>query len=1054
MAHAQPGRAHDSGAPVEDGPRSSWSFIAQVGEVLAGTLDYEQTHDRLLDLLVPFLADMCSVHLLDDADRFRRIANRFQAGPPAAVSAAVGDAYLDDGEPSGPIHDLLARGAPLLVAPGTGCRLDLVVGRRRRSLVMDLVDLSSILIVPLIAHGRSLGVLVLSTAAPRAGFSSADVQLALEVARRAALAIESACLYREAHQSRLAAERAQQRLAFLAEASAALAASLDVATTLQTVVNLAVPTLADCCGVTILNEDGQLQRTAAAHIDPELHQMLARGVGIQLPILDYPTHPVTRALKTRQPVVVTDITEDERDQYAAGSYLELLQRLAFRSMLVVPLEARGRQLGALTLAMSSAERSFDADDVALSVEIAGRAAVALDNARLYREARDAQETLARQLELSDAIVRNIAEGVVVVDRTGAMTYANPIAEQLLGYTSEQLIGQNGHTMMHVRDEAGTLFPVSECRLQSVFAGGETVRVEDEYFLRANGSAFPVSIVSSPLVRRGQVIGAVTMFRDVSEERRTRDAMRESEARLQRALRSAGMVMWERDFSTGRTVRSEHAPQIYGRPAAELMEDSLNHLRLVHPEDRTKIAGVVNQAILDGTGYEIEYRAIWPDGTVHWLSGRASVFRDPRGVAVGISGTTHDITARKEAELERNRLLAEREAEAEELRELHRRLQRSLEALLGIHEVGKLLTSVADLDAMAARLLEIALRAARLRAAVLRRAVYGKVLDPWQCVGDEAAVWAATASVNAAAVRGDAATYTQAWTGRLQTGPGADQILTVWRVPLIVRGDLIGVLEGIGEPRASDEPTLEILGSIALQAATAVENARLYQEVADRERALHGLVQALMLAQEDERRRLASEIHDGFAQYVSGLQLVLEAYVHELPRNPDDARHRIGVAIALAQRTVQEIRRVLAGLRPTVLDDFGLARGLRSFAEGLAVEGLQVEYTETLGPLRLPSTIEITVFRLAQEALANVRKHAGVSTARLCLSQGDGQIVLEVQDSGLGFEDDDVRRQCQLGAQLGLLSMRERIAQVGGTLEIRSRRGDGTLVRAMIPVTQR
>jgi PAS domain S-box-containing protein len=1029
------------------------SFIARVGEVLADSLDYEQTHDHLLDLAVPTLADMCSIHLLDQDGRFRRLAVRHSSEATAAVSRTLGDFYLDDGERDGPIHQLLANGDSLLWALGSQDVVDLVVGTRRRIRVEKLVDLTSIMIVPLIAHGRPLGVLGLATVAPRLPSTREDLRLAEDVARRAALALESARLYREANAARLKAERAQGRLAFLAEASATLAGSLNVFATLQCVVEQAVPRLADCCGVAILNDDGTIHRAAVAHVDPNLERRMKEH-GSLLPLSDHPSHPIRRALKTGHPVILRDITEADRRAYGDAAYLELVQALGFHALLVVPLEARGRRFGAVTLALADPARSLDDDDVALGVELARRAALAIDNARLFRAVSDARDDLQQQFELSDAILRHIAEGIIVVDHTGVMTYVNPVTEELLRCSSSELVGRNAHTAMHVLDRTGTPMPTSQCALQRVFAGGATARLEHELFIRADGSTFPVSVVSSPLVRGDQVIGAVTVFRDISGEECQRKALRDSEERLQRALRSAGMVMWERDFVTGRTVRSELASQLYGRPISELLDDD-NHLRLVHPDDRQQLAEKVQAAIDQGTGYELEYRSLWPDGTVRWLTGRARVFFDEDGRPRGISGTTHDITARKVAELERNQLLAEREAEAERLRVLHARLEESLDALLGLHEVGKLLISAADPDAMPQRLLEIAIHAANLRAAVLQRVVDDGSIVPWQSVGEAVAIAAAERTSSAAAQLAPGArrvALRHAWTEYVSAPDDSGRSLMVWSVPLIVKGDPLGVLVGVGDPRPSEKPTLAILGSIALQAATAIENARLYREVAQREQALHRLVRTLMQTQEDERRRLAYEIHDGFAQLIYGLQQLLEAYAHELPSDPEDARHRIDLAIGLAQRVIQEIRRVLAGLRPTVLDDFGLARGLRAFVDGLRAEGFQVEFTETLGARRLPADLEITLFRLAQEAVTNARKHAGVQAAELRLLLVNGQIILEVEDRGQGFDEALGQRSEQPGAQLGLLSMRERIAHVGGQLEITSRHGFGTIVRAAVEVS--
>jgi len=845
--------------------RDPLPFLVTAGEILAGSLDYEQTLHRLLDIVVPTLADMCSVHLLDEDGRFRRIAARHHTAEAAALSEHLTDHYIDSGERDGPIHRLLASATSLLSSPVTDADLDLIVGRERRTQIVQHLGITSAMVVPLSARGRPFGVLCMSTAV-RPSFELAHLDLAEEIGRRAALALDSALLYRDVHESQRATERARQRMAFLAEASATLAASLDIRTTLRAVVRLAVPHLAESCILAVAEEDGSLRRLAVAHADPE-RQRLLDAHGPIIPTNGHDAHPMAVVLATGRPLVDNAITDETRTSYASGEYLELLRSLDIRARLVVPLEARGRRIGTLTLSTSDPARTFDEDDVALGVELAGRAALALDNARLYQDARILNDRLAEQLELSDAVVRNIAEGIMVTDCDWNVTYVNPVAEQLLGRSGSDLVGRDVHQIVRVRDETGDALSEPECRIRRVLLTGQPVRLDDEEFIRADGETFPVALSSSPLMKDGRVVGAVTIFRDVSDRKRHREALQRSEERLRRALASAGMVMWEHNFATGRTLRSDLAGALFGRPNAELLDDPAEHIRLVHPEDRAYVHETQQEALRAGVGYEVDYRVLWPDGTVRWVSSRARVFRDAHGHPLGMSGTTHDITARKQAELDRSRL---------------------------VHQ--------------------------------------------------------------------------------------------------------------------------------------------------------------LMGAQEDERRRLAYEIHDGVAQMASGVQQLVEAYAHDFPGASDEARNRMEVAIGLARRTVSEIRLVLTGLRPTVLDDFGLARGLRAYADGLAGEGLAVTVSESIGGQRLDSDVEIALFRLAQEALTNVRKHARVREAALRLRREEDRIVVEVEDSGSGFDLAALTDCDRPGERLGLLGMQERIAQVGGSVEIRSRCGEGTLVRAVVPIS--
>ena len=224
-----------------------------------------------------------------------------------------------------------------------------------------------------------------------------------------------------------------------------------------------------------------------------------------------------------------------------------------------------------------------------------------------------------------------------------------------------------------------------------------------------------------------------------------------------------------------------------------------------------------------------------------------------------------------------------------------------------------------------------------------------------------------------------------------------------------------------------------------------------EKLAESERELHDLVGRLIVAQEEERRRVAYEVHDGFTQMAAAAYRRLALFAEHRP--PEDAQDReeLEDAVALVQRTVGEARRIIANLRPTALDDFGLATAIRMQAEELRAEGYKTTYEETLGEARLPALLETALFRVAQEALANVRKHAETERVRVALGHRDGSVRLEVSDWGRGFTPAEFKQGAGPGERVGLSSMRERIALLGGSLEVRSEPGNGTSVVAEVPL---
>jgi PAS domain S-box-containing protein len=202
--------------------------------------------------------------------------------------------------------------------------------------------------------------------------------------------------------------------------------------------------------------------------------------------------------------------------------------------------------------------------------------------------------------------------------------------------------------------------------------------------------------------------------------------------------------------------------------------------------------------------------------------------------------------------------------------------------------------------------------------------------------------------------------------------------------------------------------------------------------------------------EEERRLIAYELHDGLAQMVISTHQHLQAFAARHRPRAQPTRAQLDRVLDLARRSVTEIRRVIAGLRPTALDDFGLATALRMQVAALQADGWEISYHDSLGARSLPPMIETVLYRVAQEALTNVRKHAQTTHVDVTLARDEQRLRLEVQDWGCGFEPAHVLAAAGLGERIGLRGMRERVALLGGHWSVRSSPGNGTLVVAEIP----
>ena len=519
-------------------------------------------------------------------------------------------------------------------------------------------------------------------------------------------------------------------------------------------------------------------------------------------------------------------------------------------------------------------------------------------------------------------------------------------------------------------------------------------------------------------------------REIAERRDAQEALRQSEGRYRTVVKQAAEGIFVVDIETKLILEANAAYRdLLGYSAQDMLGLGLTLYDVV-AHDRESVDLYVQRILDERVHFIGERRHLRKDGSLVNVEVSSSVISYGDGEALCV--IVHDVTERK------------RSAE---------RLQRSLDALLGLYEAGQILSSSLQREEIGSRLLEIARHVSNLTAAVISIPDEEGELHIWRSTGLEG-LWRVRFTPEAMAARRKVIETRKSQAIRLQPpeGENEDNLVSL-NLPLLVRDRLIGVLEAYGPEALMERQNEETLISLANQGASALENARLYADLAERENRLQDLIRKLITAQEEERRKVSYEVHDGLAQTAAGAHQLLQAFARQHPPDSDKGRKDLARVLELVQQTVGEARYVIADLRPTALDDLGLAAAVRLQVEKIRNQGSQVDYEETLGAARLPAEVETALFRVAQEALTNVHKHAPSARVKFTLQRLNNSVRLNVRDWGPGFDPERATDGGGPGERLGLSSMRERVALLGGHLEVYSRPGEGTEVIAEIPSVQ-
>lgn len=275
-------------------------------------------------------------------------------------------------------------------------------------------------------------------------------------------------------------------------------------------------------------------------------------------------------------------------------------------------------------------------------------------------------------------------------------------------------------------------------------------------------------------------------------------------------------------------------------------------------------------------------------------------------------------------------------------------------------------------------------------------------------------------------------------------------------PINSKDKVVGVINIASRmPGKFTQDDLYLLNSIGCQIGAAIEQAKLYRKLAVAAERYQVLLRHALTAQENERKRIARELHDETSQALTSLTLQLQAIIQKVEmgiEDPTDLLERLRAAHKHTVYATAEIVKLMKELRPTLLDELGLQAAIQRYAkDNLVAHGINVQTDIESTTRRLPPTIEVTLFRVAQGLLGNILEHSAAKNAKIKLTYDEQKCIMIIEDDGIGFDVDKLTKVEPGGRGAGLFTIKERIKLVGGNCKIDSKPGHGTKVTINIPL---
>ncbi len=633
------------------------------------------------------------------------------------------------------------------------------------------------------------------------------------------------------------------------------------------------------------------------------------------------------------------------------------------------------------------------------------------------------------------ILNRIPDGIFTTDHEWRITYFNPAAEKITGFSADDAVG------MYCKDVFKNSICESDCALKHAIAEGRDIHNREYEITNITGRKIPIICSTSPFRdAAGRVTGGLEIFKDISELKRLQEEVVKREKKYRRIFEGSHDMIYTTNPQGQILDINQAGVEMLDFPSKEEMLKTVSAQNLYrNTSDRDRFLAAINRQgqVKD---YEVEFKK--RDGAPMHALISSRRYQNPESGDVEFEGIIKDITHRKRTE----EALKQRNRELSILNSIAVALNHNMALNLILQETLKNVLKVLELNRGAIFLID----REREKAEVI--ATFGFQVDGPE---DPPAVFFKDPLLSKALVDDEMVLKPEpifpTFKARFES---KTQKLLPWLTCFLItfKGKGVGFL-GIDIPssRKLSQYEFHLMGSLGNFLGGAIVNAQMRETIRRDRQELRRLTGKLFQSQEEERRRIARELHDESGQSLTAVKLALERLEQNVPAQEKDLREEIGEIIMMVRRTSSEIRHLSYHLHPTLLSDLGLEPALELYFKEIKNHtGHNIEFSMVGFDRRLDVDMETVFYRFSQEALTNALKHSGADNFRLSIIKSYPKIIFRAEDDGIGFDTQIIGTDKR---NLGLLGMRERTSLLGGTFQLRSQPGEGTRIRIEIPFAE-